>query len=190
MAMVLHVHAKEPQPLHLHALLYLPPSMMSYPSLPPRRDFLSVYNNGEKAEILAMDGAPHFSFTLALHRQNSTPGNGQARTVYKCLGANLFTSNQTLNMIDFITNEITAFFTHLGFTHSELVLLINVQLTPILTYRLMVRGIPPNIIMDFENKLWAKLCAHSRLAGAIPPKDPPKANRLEPASAGRTPTLR
>ena len=44
-------------------------------------------------------------------------------------------------MIGFITDEITAFFTHLGFTHSELVLLINVQLTPILTYRLMVRGI-------------------------------------------------
>ena len=124
--------------------------------------------NVSKTEVLAMDGAPHFCFISASGANKSTlQDNGQP----KYLGVYLF----TLNLIDFITNEIGAFCTsttHLGLTHTELILLINAQLFPILTYRL-AHDIPPNIIIDFENKIWAELCAHSRLA-VTSLKDPQK----------------
>ena len=141
---------------------------------------LGLDMNVSKTEVLAMDQAPQFSFTSASGAKISTLlENGQPRSVYKYLGIYLFTNNQTLNLIDFINNEVTAFFTataHLGLTHSELILLINAQLIPVLTYRLMAHEIPPNIIQGFEEKIWAELCAHSRLARTVSPKDrfPPR----------------
>ena len=82
-----------------------------------------------------MDGTPHFSVTSAWGANISTPRDrGQPRTVYKYLGVYLFASSQTLNMIGFINNEITALFTataYLGLTHSELTLRINAPSIPV-----------------------------------------------------------
>ena len=138
---------------------------------------LGLDMNAEKTEVQAMGPAPHFSFRAPGGAIVSTckPGpDGAPRDFYKYLGVYVYSSNPGARLDEYILNEIGGFFSALApleLTHSELVLLMNCQLIPILTYRLMAHSFPPEVLDFYDRALWAELCANSRVSEAVSEKD-------------------
>ena len=55
-------------------------------------------------------------------------------------------------------------------TISELILLTNCQLIPVLTYRLMSQAVGLETLGRFDAEIWRNLCVHSRLTPGVSPK--------------------
>ena len=122
-----------------------------------------------------MVSSSHFSFRSAGGARVSTcHSDGSPRDWYKYLGVYVYSSEPERRLDQFILNKIEGFFTTLSplaLTHSELIRLVNCQLIPILTYRLMAHNFPPEVISFYERAIWSKLCAHSRLSELVSGKD-------------------
>ena len=136
---------------------------------------LGLDMNSEKTEIQAMGDAAHFSFrarggmVISTCRPDGTP-----RDFYRYLGVYLYSSDPGGRLDTYVLNEIRGFFSTLApleLTHSELVLLINCQLIPTLTYRLMAHNFPTSVLESYDKAIWTELCANSRVSGLVSEKD-------------------
>ena len=98
--------------------------------------------NLSRTEIHVMGTAPPRTFTSPSGTPQSTSKKktGQLHNCYKYLGVYIFTPNHAAQTLAFAKSEIRSFFTTLQplrLTLSGYILLVNVQLIPILSYRPM-----------------------------------------------------
>ena len=122
--------------------------------------------NLSKTEIHAMGTAPPGTFTSPSGTPLSTtnPKTGQPHSCYKYLGVYIFTANHVAQTLALAKLEIRSFFTTLQplrLTLSEYVLLVNVQLIPILSYRLMAHPLALNELGVLQAMIWQNI-AHDR----------------------------
>ena len=141
----------------------------------------------EKTEIQAMGDAANFSFrakgglVISTCRPDGTPGY-----FHRYLGVYLYSTDLVGGLDTYVLNEISGFSSTLApleLTHSELGLLINSQLIPALTYRLMAHNFPASVLEFHEKAFWGQLCANSRISGLVFVK---KKERQEQASGPYT----
>ena len=130
--------------------------------------------NLSKTEIHAMGTAPPRTFTSPLGTPLSTTNQktGQPHNCYKYLGVYIFTANHEAQTLALAKSEIRPFFTTLQplrLTLLEYVLLVNVQLIPILSYRLMAQPLALNKLRPLQAMISQNI-AHD--------PSPDKANRI------------
>ena len=97
---------------------------------------------------------------------------GQPHSCYKYPGVYIFTANHAAQTLALAKSEIRSFFTTLQplrLPLSEYVLLVNVQLIPILSYRLMAHPLALNELGALQAMIWQNI-AHD--------PSPDKANRI------------
>ena len=129
--------------------------------------------NLSKTEIHAMGTAPPRTFTSPSGTPLSTTNQktGQPHNCYKYLGVYIFTANHDAQTLALAKSEIRSFFTTLQplrLTLSEYILLVNIQLIPILSYRLMAHPLALNELGALQAMIWLNI-AHD--------PSPDKANR-------------
>ena len=105
--------------------------------------------NLSKTEIHAMGTDPPRTFTSPSGTPLSTTNQktGQPHSCYKYLGVYIFTANHAAQTLALAKSKMRSFFTTLQplrLTLSEYVLVVNVQLIPILSYRLMAHPLALN----------------------------------------------
>ena len=127
-----------------------------------------------KTEIHAMGTAPPRTFTSPSGTPVSTTNQrtGQPHSCYKYLGVYIFTANHAAQTLALAKSEIRSFFTTpqpLRLTLLQYVLLVNVQLIPILSYRLMAHPLALNELGALQAMIWQNI-AHD--------PSPEKANRI------------
>ena len=130
--------------------------------------------NLSKTEIRAMGTAPPRTFTSPSGTPLSTTNQktGQPHSCYKYLGVYIFTANHEAQTLALAKSEIHSFSTTLQplrLTLSEYVLLVNAQLIPILSYRLMAHPLALNELGVLQAMIWQNI-AHD--------PSPEKANRI------------
>ena len=130
--------------------------------------------NLSKTEIHGMGTAPPRTFTSPSGSPLSTTNQktGQPHNCYKYLGVYIFTANHKAQTLALAKSEIRSFFTTLQplrLTLSEYILLVNVQLIPILSYRLMAHPLALNELGALQAMIWQNI-AHD--------PSPDKANRI------------
>ena len=130
--------------------------------------------NLSKTEIHAMGTAPPRTFTSPSGTPLSTTNQktGQPHNCYKYLGVYIFTANHEAQTLALAKSEIRSFFTTLQplqLTLSEYILLVNVQLIPILSYRLMAHPLALNELGALQAMIWQNV-AHD--------PSPDRANRI------------
>ena len=130
--------------------------------------------NLSKTEIHAMGTAPPRTFTSPSGTPLSTTNQktGQPHSCYKYLGVYIFSADHAAQILALAKSEIRSFFTTLQalrLTLSGHVLLINVQLIPILSYRLMAHPLALNELGVLQAMIWQNI-AHE--------PSPEKANRI------------
>ena len=130
--------------------------------------------NLSKTEIHAMGTAPPRTFTSPSGTPLSTTNQktGQPHNCYKYLGVYIFTTNHEAQTLALAKSEIRSFFTTLQplqLTLSEYILLVNVQLIPILSYRLMAHPLALNELGALQAMIWQNV-AHD--------PSPDRANRI------------
>ena len=102
---------------------------------------------------------------------------GLPHTVNKYLGVYIYTAEQQSNTFALATSEIRSFFTllqPLALTLSEHIRLVNIQLIPVLTYRLMAHPLTLKALRRLHGLIWAHLRRpnkESRLTPKLSPKD-------------------
>ena len=130
--------------------------------------------NLSKTEIHAMGTALTRTFTSPSGTPLSTTNQktGQPHNCYKYLGVYIFTANHKAQTLALAKSEIRSYFTTLQplrLTLSEYILLVNVQLIPILSYRIMAHPLALNNLGALQAMIWQNI-AHD------PSQD--KANRI------------
>ena len=130
--------------------------------------------NLSKTEIHAMGTAPPRTFTSPSGTPLSTTNQKteQPHNCYEYLGVYIFTTNHEAQTLASARSEIRSFFTTLqplGLTLSEYILLVNVLLIPILSYRLMAHPLALNELGALQAMIWQNI-AHD--------PSPDKANRI------------
>ena len=130
--------------------------------------------NLSKTEIHAMGTAPPRTFTSPSGTPLLTTNQktGQPHHCYKYLGVYIFTTNHAAQTLALAKSEIRSFFTTLQplqLTLFGYVLLVNVQLIPILSYRLMAHPLALNELGILQTMIWQNI-AHD--------PSPEKANRI------------
>ena len=130
--------------------------------------------NLSKTEIHAVGTAPPRTFTSPPGTPVSTINQktGQPHSCYKYLGVYIFTANHAAQTRALAKSEIRSFFTTLQplrLTLSEYVLLVNVKLIPIVSYRLMAHPLALNELEVLQGMIWQNI-AHD--------PSPEKANRI------------
>ena len=115
--------------------------------------------NLSKTEIHAMGTAPPRTFTSPSGTPLSTTNQktGQPHNCYKYLGVYIFTANHEAQTLALAKSEIRSFFTTLQplwLTLSEYILLVNVQLIPLLSYRLMAHPLALNELGALQAMIW------------------------------------
>ena len=138
--------------------------------------------NLSKTEIHAMGTAPPRTFTSPSGPPLSTTNQktGQPHNCYKYLGVYIFTANHEAQTLALAKSEIRSFFTTLQplwLTLSEYILLVNVQLIPILSYRLMAHPLALKELGALRAMIWQNI-AHdpspdkaNRISRLVSPKD-------------------
>ena len=130
--------------------------------------------NLSKTEIHAMGTAPPRTFTSPSGTPLSTTNlkTGQPHSCYKYLEVYIFTTNHAAQTLALAKSEIRSFFTTLQplrLTLSEYILLVNVQLIPILSYRLMAHPLALNELGVLQAMVWQNIAQDP---------SPEKANRM------------
>ena len=119
--------------------------------------------NLSKTQIHAMGTAPPPGLSPP---RSGTPlsttnlKTGQPHNCYKYLGVYIFTKNHARQTLALAKSEIRSFFTTLQplwLTLSECVLSINVQLIPILSYRLMAHPLALNELGGLQTMIWQNI---------------------------------
>ena len=122
------------------------------------------------------------TFTSPLDTPLSTTKQktGQPHNCYKYLGVYIFTANHEAQTLALAQSETRSFFTTLQplrLTLSEYILLVNVQLIPILSYRLMAHPLALNELGALQAMIWQNI-AHdpspdkaNRISRLVSPKD-------------------
>ena len=138
--------------------------------------------NVSKTEIHAMGTAPPRTFTSPSGTPLSTTNQktGQPHNCYKYLEVYIFTANHEAQTLALAKSEIRSFFTTLQplrLTLSEYIHLVNVQLMPILSYRLMAHPMALNELGALQAMIWQNI-AHdpspdkaNRISRLVSPKD-------------------
>ena len=70
-------------------------------------------------------------------------------------------------MLSLVNNTITTFFNNLAsfrLTHTEIIKLLNSQVIPILTYRLIYNSLPPSDISTLDSKIWTYIAKQGKLS--------------------------
>ena len=109
-----------------------------------------------------MGTAPPRTFTSPSATPLSTTDQktGQPHNCYKYLGVYIFTTNHAAQTLALAKSEIRSFFTTLQplrLTLSEYVLLVNVQLIPTLSYRLMTHPPALNELGVLRAMIWQNI---------------------------------
>ena len=138
--------------------------------------------NLSTTEIHAMGTAPPRIFTSPSGTPLSTTNQkmGQPHSCYKYLGVYIFTADHAAQTLALAKSEIRSFSTTLQplrLTLSEYLLLVNVQLIPILSYRLMAHPLALNELGVLQAMIWQNI-AHNpspekayRISRLVSPKD-------------------
>ena len=118
--------------------------------------------NLSNTKIHAMGTAPPRTFTTPSGPPLSTINQktGQPHTCYKYLGVYIFTTNHATQKPALAKSEIQSFFTTLQplrLTLSEYVLLLNVQIISILSYRLMAHPLVLNELGILQTMIWQNI---------------------------------
>ena len=130
--------------------------------------------NARKSELHALNDTPHVTIRITPTLHFSTcDTNGNPPLFYKYLGTYFFNSQQNHNMLSLLNNTITTFFNNLvslPLTHTEIIKLSNIQLIPILTYRLIYNSLPPFDINTLDSKIWTHIAKQGKLSLRTPNK--------------------
>ena len=147
--------------------------------------------NLSKPEIHAMGTAPSRTFISPSGTALSTTNQktGQPHNCYKYRGVYIFTINHTAQTLALAKSEVLSFFTTLQalrLTLSEYVVLVNVQLIPILSYRVVAHPLALNELGVLQAMIWQNIAHDPSLkkANRISRLVSPKA-RYTPLQPGR-----
>ena len=86
---------------------------------------------------------------------------GQPHNCYKYLGVYIFTASHEAQTLALAKSEIRSFFTTLQplrLTHPEYILLVNFQLIPILSYRLIAHPLALTDLGALQAVIWQNIC--------------------------------
>ena len=132
--------------------------------------------NCDKSEVHALGGVPQHDFQSPSGFTLSTvdPDTKQPRKGYKYLGVYIYNDKHPPQLRHQIHSELNSYFVHLSplrLSLPELVKLVNVQLIPILTYRLIAHPFLPSEIDELRAAVWKELATHGRISPKVPTKD-------------------
>ena len=132
--------------------------------------------NCDKSEVHALGGVPQHDFQSPSGFTLSTvdPDTKQPRKGYKYLGVYIYNDKHPPQLRHQIHSELNSYFVHLSplrLTLPELVKLVNVQLIPILTYRLIAHPFLPSAIDELTAAVWKGLATHGRISPKVSTKD-------------------
>ena len=130
--------------------------------------------NASKSELHALNDTPHVTNRITPSLYVSTcDTNGNPRLFYKYLGTYFLNKQQNQNMLALLTNTITSFFNNfapLPLTHTGIIKLSNIQLIPIVTYRLIYNSVPPPDIHTLDTKMWTHIATQGKPSLRTPNK--------------------
>ena len=119
---------------------------------------LGLDMNVDKTELHALRGSGHTEIVSQHGGKISTlDSRGQPRSCYKYLGDFFYNSDAQSKVLDYVHAEINAFFARLAplsLTATELISLVNKQLIPVLTYRLMAGPITDAQLYKIQQSIW------------------------------------
>ena len=99
--------------------------------------------------------------------------HGKQRQYYKYLGVFFLTSQQNHQMFLLLKNLVNSFFTNLlplSLSHTELIKLSNIQLIPILAYRLIYNSLPNKLLDTLDHSIWTNIASQGKLSLRTPNK--------------------
>ena len=130
--------------------------------------------NATKSELHALNNAPHVTILISSSTHFSTSDNsGNPRIFYKYLGTYFFNQRQNTQMYQLLMNTINSFFTNLStlpLSHNEIIKLSNIQLIPILTYRLIYNSLPRDKLDKLDSLIWTHISKSGKLSYCTPNK--------------------
>ena len=132
--------------------------------------------NCDKSEVHALGGAPQHDFQCPSGFTLSTidPATRQPRQGYKYLSVYIYNDNSPPRLRHQVYSASNNYFTSLSplwLTLPELVKLVNVQLIPVLTYRLIAHPFLPVEIEELTDYVWKLLSEHGRISAKLSKKD-------------------
>ena len=132
--------------------------------------------NCDKSEVHTLGGIPQHDFQSPSGFTLSTvdPNTKQPRKGYKYLGVYIYNDKHPPQLRHQIHSELNSYFVHLSplrLTLPELVKLVNVQLIPTLTYRLIAHPFLPSEIDELTAAVWKELATHGRISPKVSTKD-------------------
>ena len=131
--------------------------------------------NLSKTELHAVRGVGHtvvrscHSGTFPTRDQIGSPPQ-----VYKYLGVYFYTSDHSTQVYDCMRAQINAFYARLApveLTASELIMLTNKQLLPMVAYRLLAGPVPDKQLYAVQQLIWAKISSYGKLPRLLSPRD-------------------
>ena len=130
--------------------------------------------NATKSELHALNNAPHLTIRISSTTHFSTfDQHDKSRQYYKYLGVFFFTSQQNQQTFLLLKNLVNSFFTHLlpfSLSHTELIKLSNIQLIPILAYRLIYNSLPNKLLDTLDHSIWVNIASQGKLSLRTPNK--------------------
>ena len=130
--------------------------------------------NATKSELHALNNAPHLTIRISSTTHFSTfDQHGKQRQYYKYLGVFFFTSQQNQQMFLLLKNLVNSFFTNLlplSLSHTELIKLSNIQLIPILAYRLIYNSLINKLLDTLDHSIWLNIASQGKLSLRTPNK--------------------
>ena len=130
----------------------------------------------DPSEVHALGGVPQQDFQCPSGFTLSTidPATKQPRKGYKYVGVYIYNDKHPPQLGHEIYSELNSYFVHLSplrLTLPELVKLVNVQLIPILTYRLIAHPFLPSELDELREAVWKELATHGRISPKVSTKD-------------------
>ena len=130
--------------------------------------------NATKSELHALNNAPHLTIRISSTIQFSTfDQQNKPRQYYKYLGVFFFTFQQNQQMFLLLKELDNSFFTNLlplFLSHTKLIKLSNIQLIPILAYRLIHNFLPNKCLDTLAHSIWLNTAFQGKLSFRTPNK--------------------
>ena len=120
----------------------------------------------------AINNAFHLTIRISATIHFSTfDQHNKPHQYYKYLGVFFFFTQQNKHMFLLLKNLITSFYTNLlplSLSHTELIKLSNIQLIPILAYRLIDNSLPNNLLDSLDHAIWVNIASQGNLSLGTP----------------------
>ena len=119
--------------------------------------------NATKSELHAPNNASPLTIRISDTTHFSTfDQHNKPRPYYKYLGVLFFTSQQNQQLFVLPKNLVNSFFTNLlplSLSHTELIKLSNIQLIPILAYRLIYNSLSNKLPDTLDHSIWVNIAS-------------------------------